>query len=217
MVARMIRLFLVEDEALIRAALSELLAMAPGIEVIGAAGSGEQALAALATLDVDIVLMDVRLPGISGPETLRLMRERGLNPKVLFITTFDDDQAMMEALRLGANGFLRKDVSLEQLREAIEDVMAGKTVLRRALSTHGLDRLKSLRPRFESSDLPEPLTPRETEVLRCMACGMSNREIGAVFGMTEGTVKTHASTIFGKLGVRDRTRAVLRALDLGIL
>lgn len=213
----MTKVFLVEDETLLRAGLKELLAMEPTLEVVGDAASGEEALERVPASGADIVLMDVRMPGMNGPQTTLALRDAGCESRVLLITTFDDDAAMVEGLKAGASGYLRKDVTLDQLRQAIEDVMAGKTVLRPAVSARGFARLKGLKQDFESSELPESLTPRETDVLRLMASGLSNREIGELLGTSEGTVKTHASTILGKLGVRDRTRAVLKALDLGLL
>jgi DNA-binding NarL/FixJ family response regulator len=216
-VAGMTKVFLVDDETLLRAGLRELLGLEPSFEVVGDASSGEEALARVAESGADLVLMDVRMPGMDGPATTAALREAGCSAKVLLITTFDDDLAMVEGLKAGACGYLRKDVTLDQLRQAIEDVMAGKTVLRPAVSERGFKRLKGLKQNFESSELPEALTPKEGEVLRLMASGLSNREIGELLGTSEGTVKTHASTILGKLGVRDRTRAVLKALDLGLL
>ena len=213
----MTKVFLVDDETLLRAGLRELLGMEPSLEVVGDASSGEEALARVEASGAHLVLMDVRMPGMDGPATTAALREAGCAAKVLLITTFDDDVAMVEGLKAGASGYLRKDMTLDQLRQAIEDVMAGKTVLRPAVSERGFKRLKGLKQNFESSELPEALTPKEGEVLRLMASGLSNREIGELLGTSEGTVKTHASTILGKLGVRDRTRAVLKALDLGLL
>jgi DNA-binding NarL/FixJ family response regulator len=214
---RVTRILLVENETLIREALRLLLGLEPTFDVVGDAADGEVALEMVEELRPDVILMDVRMPHLPGPEAVDLLRKRGDATPVILITTFDDDVAMLAGMRAGANGYLKKDVSLEQLREAIRAVLAGDTVFRPALSHQGLRRFRKLEPAFESADLPEALTPRENDVLRLMANGLSNREIGEVLGATEGTIKTHASTILGKLGVRDRTRAVLKALDLGLL
>ena len=213
----MTKLFLVDDETLLRHGLRELLSLEPSLEVVGDCSSGEEALQQIPNTAVDVVLMDVRMPGKSGPETTRELAQQGCKARVLLLTTFDDDAAMVEGLKAGAFGYLRKDVSLEQLRQAIQEVMEGKTVLRPALGPNGLSRWKDWKREIPGSELPEALTPRETEVLRLIASGLSNREIGEIIGTKEGTVKTHTSTILGKLGVRDRTRAVLKALDLGLL
>jgi DNA-binding NarL/FixJ family response regulator len=208
---------LVENETLIREALRLLLGLEPTFEVVGDVGDGVAAVEAVERLRPDVVLMDVRMPKRSGPEAVEVLRRSGWETPVILITTFDDDVAMLAGLRAGANGYLKKDVSLDELRASIRRVLAGEPVFRPALSRQGMERFGNLEQRFASAELPEALTARELDVLRLMANGMSNREIGEVLGATEGTIKTHASTILGKLGVRDRTRAVLRALDLGML
>lgn len=211
----MIRIFLVENEALIRAGLRELLHLAGGMELVGEAASGMEALKLLPGRDVDLLLMDVRMPVLDGPATLLALRKQGFDKPAILITTFDDEQALVAAMKAGAQGYLRKDISLDQLKAAIEEVMAGNTVLRPTVTMQGLDRLRQIETAFEASELPERLTPREVEVLRLVAAGYSNKEIGDLLGNTEGTIKSHASTILSKLGVRDRTRAVLKALELG--
>lgn len=211
----MIRVFLVENEALIRAGLRELLNLAGGISLIGEAASGAEALRLIPESEADLVLMDVRMPVMDGPATLTALRRQGFAKPVIFITTFDDEQALLAAMKAGAQGYLRKDISLEQLKHAMEEVLAGKTVLRPTVTLQSLDRLRTIAPAFEASDLPDALTPREVEVLRLIAAGYANKEIADLLGNTEGTVKSHTSTILSKLGVRDRTRAVLRALELG--
>lgn len=213
----MIRIAVVEDETLVRQGIVELLALHAGFQVVAQAATGDEALRLIPELRPDLVLMDVRLPGLSGPEVLERLREQGSQAPVILITTFDDDEAMLRGMRAGARGYLRKDISLGQLTRAIEAVMAGDTVLRPALTGHGLDRLRTLHPRFESSPLPESLTPREVEVLRLMAAGLSNREISELLGNSETTVKSQVSAILSKLGVRDRTRAVLKGLELGLV
>jgi DNA-binding NarL/FixJ family response regulator len=146
---------------------------------------------------------------------LRDLRKAGAAPPCILLTTFDDDAVVLEAIRAGAKGFLLKDVTLEQLAEAIRTVASGGTLIQPAVTERVLRGLEGVRRDFDSLDPPDPLTPRETEILRLMAGGYSNREIARALGAAEGTIKNHASSILSKLGVRDRTRAVLKALELG--
>jgi DNA-binding NarL/FixJ family response regulator len=213
----MTRVVVVEDEMLVRQGIVELLGLTGRFEVVGQAATGEEALRVIPENAPDLVLMDVRLPGLSGPEVLEHFREQGLCVPVVLITTFDDDEALLRGMRAGARGYLRKDISIEELTRSIEAALAGETVLRPAVTSRGLDRFRSLQPSFECSALPEPLTERETGVLRLMAEGLSNREISEVLGISDATVKTHVSTILSKLGVRDRTRAVLKGLEIGLI
>lgn len=213
----MIRIVLVEDESLVRAGMVELLSLNPEYEVAGVAVNGEEAVALIRERRPDVVLMDIRMPVLDGPGALQRLADEGVETRAILITTFDDDEALVRGMRAGARGYLRKDTSLEQLNEAIRSVLAGETVFRPAVTDRGLARLRRIQPAFESSEYPEPLTARETEVLRLMAAGLSNREIADLLGNSEGTVKTHVSTIMGKLGVRDRTRAVLKGLELGLI
>ena len=217
----MISVLLVDDQTLVRQGIRSLLALTPDIRVVAEASDGEEALAALPRVSPDVVLLDVRMPRKSGLEVLAAMRARAPStpspPPVVLLTTFDDDDVALEGIRLGARGYLLKDVSLEQLTEAIRVVAGGGTLLSPAVTERVLRGLGRLAPRFEAAPLPEPLTRREIEVLRLMANGSSNREIARALGAAEGTVKNHASSIFAKLGVRDRTRAVLRALELGVI
>lgn len=214
----MIRVLLVDDETLVRAGIRELLGLREGLEVVGEAPDGEKALERIRELRPDVVLLDVRMPRMSGIDLLeRLAADGEPQPAVLLLTTFDDDPALLKGLRLGARGVLRKDISLDDLVAAIHAAAEGKTIVRAAITERVLDHVRRRGTEFESSVLPEPLTAREMEVLRLMATGLSNREIAGLIGTSEGTVKTHASSILSKLGVRDRTRAVLKALELGFV
>jgi DNA-binding NarL/FixJ family response regulator len=211
----MIRVVLVDDQTLMRRGLRGLLDLTEDIRVVGEASDGEEALRVIAETMPDVVLLDVRMPKLSGIEVLARLRENGSLPPTLLLTTFDDDAALLQGIRAGARGFLLKDVSLERLTEAIRAVAAGETLIRPAVTERVIKGLEQIPAAFESLDPPDPLTRRELEILRLMAGGYSNREIAEAFGASEGTIKNHASSILSKLGVRDRTRAVLKALELG--
>lgn len=213
----MIRLILVEDEMLVRLGLQELLSLDGQVELVAVCPDGQSALDAIRQKSADIVLMDIRLPLLTGVEVLETLRSQGNTVPVILITTFDDDEMFFRAVRAGANGFIRKDSSLADLKKCFGRVLKGERVYRPAITEAGRAGLQAFRPSFDASDLPENLTKKEMEVLACMTAGMSNREIAESLGITEATVKTHVSTIFAKLGVRDRIRAVLRGLELGLV
>lgn len=215
----MIRVGLVDDQTLVRAGIRALLSLVPDVEVAFEAEDGASALRALETAagDPDVVLLDLRMPGLDGIGVLRALRATGRLPPTIVLTTFDDDAMMLEAIRLGARGFLLKDISLERLAEAIRTVAAGGTLLQPAITERLLRAALGAGTGFDSSLAPEPLTEREIEVLRLMTGGFSNREIADSLGVAEGTAKNHISNILAKLGVRDRTRAVLKALELGLV
>src|SRR6185369_3105204 len=153
----------------------------------------------------------------NGVEVLRQLRSRGELPPAILLTTFDDDEALLEGMKAGAKGYLLKDVSLERLTDAIRSVAAGESVIRPAVTDTALRGLEQVRRDFDALDPPDRLTRREVEILRLMAGGYSNGEIADALGTAVGTVKNHASSILSKLGVRDRTRAVLKALELGYI
>jgi DNA-binding NarL/FixJ family response regulator len=214
----MIRIVLVEDQLLVRRGIKSLLELTADIVVVADAGTADEGAAAVRQHHPDVLLLDVRMPGKNGIELLRELRASEYLPPTILLTTFDDDEALMDGMRAGARGFLLKDISLELLTAAIRGVAAGETLIRPAITQHvlrGLDRMRP--PAGNIQETPERLTKRELEVLRLLAGGYSNREIAEALGTVEGTVKNHASTILAKLGVRDRTRAVLRALELGYL
>lgn len=213
----MIRVGLVDDQTLVRAGIRALLSLVPDVEVAFEAEDGASALRSLQATGVDVILLDLRMPGLDGIGVLRALRGQGTLPPAIILTTFDDDALMLEAIRLGARGFLLKDISLERLTEAIRTVAAGGTLLQPAITERLLRAALSAGTGFDSSLAPEPLTEREIEVLRLMTGGFSNREIADSLGVAEGTAKNHISNILAKLGVRDRTRAVLKALELGLV
>jgi DNA-binding NarL/FixJ family response regulator len=207
-----IRLCLVDDQQLVRHGIRTLLELLADIEVVAEAADGDAAIAAIVENAPDVVLLDLRMPGRDGLGVLAELRARGRLPPTIVLTTFDEDQLLLDALRLGARGFLLKDVSLERLSAAIRAVAAGGSAIQPGLTERLLE--AGSRGGWEETQLApsEPLTERETEVLRMLVGGLSNREIGDALAMAEGTVKNHLSSILGKLGVRDRTRAVLKAL-----
>jgi DNA-binding NarL/FixJ family response regulator len=211
-----IRVVLVEDQMLVREGLKSLLSLA-GISVVGEASSGDEALRVVPEAKPDVVLLDLRMPGMSGLDVLKALSARGTLPPTLVLTTFDDDAILLEAIRAGARGYLLKDVTLEQLTEAIERLARGERFLQPAVTRRMLKGLAALPSDFEAFERPDPLTEREVEVLRLMAGGYSNRELADALGVAEGTVKNHISSILQKMGVRDRTRAVLKGLAEGII
>jgi len=214
----MIRVCLIDDQTLVREGIRVLLDLLPDIEVAGEAADGTAALRILAEVQPDVALLDLRMPGLDGLGVLRSLREEGRLPPTIILTTFDDDALMLAAIRLGAKGFLLKDVSLTRLAEAIRTVAAGGTLLQPAITERLLRAaLSADAPTFSSLETPDPLSEREVEVLRLMTGGLSNREIAQSLYMAEGTVKNHISNILSKLGVRDRTRAVLKGLELGLV
>jgi DNA-binding NarL/FixJ family response regulator len=213
----MIRVVLVDDQTLVRRGIRSLLELAGDIDIVGEAGDGEEAVTVIRRERPDAVLLDVRMPKRSGIEVLHLLQGSSELPPTILLTTFDDDEALLDGVKAGARGYLLKDVSLEQLTDAIRTVAGGGTLIRPAVTERVLRGLEHVRPQFESLSPPDPLTKRELEILRLMAGGYSNREIADALGTAEGTVKNHASSILSKLGVRDRTRAVLKALELGYI
>jgi DNA-binding NarL/FixJ family response regulator len=214
----MIRVYVVEDHAILREGLNNLLALSEDVEIIGMAGSAEEALVALQTLQLDVLLLDIKLPNMDGVELIRRLRDSNRLPATLILTTFDDDALVFDGLRAGAKGYLLKDVNLLQLLTAIREIAKGGIYINPGVT----DRLLRAKP----SDRADPAdrevmatipTERELHVLRLMANGYSNREIARALAVGEGTIKNHVSSILAKLGVRDRTKAVLKALRIGLL
>ena len=209
----MIRVCIVEDHTLVREGLEGLLHLSPDIRVVAQASSGREALAVLRETVPDVLLLDIRMPDMSGMDLLSEMSAEGLAIPTIILTTFDDDASFFECIKLGIQGYLLKDVTRTTLTDAVKIVAAGGLLINPAMTERIVRVIKS-RPRPSDSHA-EKLTDRETDILRLMAAGLSNGEIGSTLRIAEGTVKNHVSNILGKLGVRDRTRAVLKAIMLG--
>ncbi len=213
----MINICLVDDQNLVRQGIRSLLDLAEDIHVMAEYSSGAEAVAGIPTLKVDVVLLDMRMPGMNGIEVLKALHAVRHLPPTIILTTFDDDRMVLAGLKAGARGYLLKDVSLQQLVEAIRTVALGGSMISPAVTQRLKAGFKRMTTDFRGLEDPDPLTERETEILRLMTGGYSNKEIANSLGVAEGTVKNHVSSILSKLGVRDRTRAVLKAIELGIV
>jgi DNA-binding NarL/FixJ family response regulator len=211
------RLILVEDQMLVREGIKSLLGLDDSVEVVGEYENGQQLIDSENASNCDVILMDIRMPQLSGIDTLLALSDKGVNTPVLMLTTFDDHELVNGAMRAGAKGYLLKDVSLETLVDTITQIKNGKTLIQPAVTEKVLQGLKGLNVEFESFENPEPLTEKEVEILRLIAAGYSNKEIADAMFKSTGTIKNQVSSVMAKLGVRDRTRAVLKALEQGIL
>lgn len=216
----MISVLLVDDQTLVRSGIRGLLELSVDIRVVAEAVDAASAMQALQQRAYDIMLLDNRMPGETGVELLERMRTQCIAVPTIMLTTFDDDESLLRSLRAGAKGYLLKDISFERLCEAIRQVATGGTMFRPALSERVERSLANERlDHTETRPLEglEHLTRREIEILALMAGGLSNREIADSLGASEGTIKNHVSNVLAKLGVRDRVRAVLKAIDRGYL
>jgi DNA-binding NarL/FixJ family response regulator len=214
----MIGIVVADDHEVVRAGFAALLDTQPDFSVLGTAADGAEAITACDELRPDVVLMDVRMPGTDGIEATRRITAVSAT-RVLILTTFDLDEYVFDALRAGASGFLLKDVTAERLFEAVRVVAAGDALLAPAVTLRLISEFAKTR-RPASATAPAALaalTPRETEVLRLVAEGLSNPEIAARLVVTEETVKTHVSRVLAKLGLRDRTQAVVTAYESGLV
>jgi DNA-binding NarL/FixJ family response regulator len=213
----MIQVMLVDDQNLVRKGVRSLLELSEEIEVIAEASDGIEAIRTIPEVKPDVVLLDMRMPGKSGLDVLQELSAAGTLPPTIILTTFDDDEMVLAGIKAGAKGFLLKDVSLQELVDAIKTVAQGGSAVKPAVTERLLKGLENMHTDFMSLDRPDPLTERETEILRLMAGGYSNKEIANSLGVAEGTVKNHVSNILSKMGVRDRTRAVLKAFEMDLL
>lgn len=218
-----IRLLLVDDQALFREGLHTLLSVWPDLEVVGEAGNGQEALDAAARLKPDVVLMDLRMPVLDGVAATRRLLEKMPQVKIIVLTTFDDDDHVFDGLRAGAVGYLLKDVPSEKLVEAIRAAAAGQSFLQPSVAAKVVAEFTRLTAVAQETavspqdSLVEPLSEREQEILALVATGASNKEIAGELFIAEGTVKNHVTNILGKLGVRDRTQAALKAKEIGLI
>jgi DNA-binding NarL/FixJ family response regulator len=214
-----IRILLADDQALFREGLYTLLAANAGLEVVGEAGNGAEALALAAATGPDVILMDVQMPVLDGVAATRRLRDEQPGCRVILLTTFDDDEYVFEGLRAGAVGYLLKDAPSARLVEAIQAAARGESFLQTSVTAKLLaefNRLSQGQP-APGTGLAEPLSEREIEILRLVAGGASNKDIAARLFLAEGTVKNHVTSIFGKLGVSGRLHAVNKARELGLL
>jgi DNA-binding NarL/FixJ family response regulator len=209
----MTRVLVVDDQQLIREGIASLLGIQPGIEVVGTAVDGRDAVEQAIALAPDVVLMDVRMPGMDGVEAVAVLRKRAPACRVVMLTTFDDEEYVVQALRAGATGYLLKDLPSRELASAVRLAHAGVAQFDPAATARLVSAL--------GAPTPEPvgkvLTGKETEVLRLVATGSTNREIADRLHLSEGTVKNHLSRILSRLGLRDRTQAAIYARDHGLL
>lgn len=214
----MIRLLIADDEALVREGLGAIAALEPDFEVVGEAGGGREAVARSRALKPDVVLMDVRMPGLDGIEATRQILAGPRPPRVIVLTTFDRNEYVYEAMRAGASGFLLKDVRRGQLADAVRAVIAGDTLIAPTITRRLIEEFCRLpgRGAGRPPQLAE-LTARETEVLGLIARGLANAEIGIQLSVAETTVKTHVARVLSKLEVRDRAQAVIVAYETGLV
>ncbi|MEL7448502.1 MAG: response regulator transcription factor [Pseudomonadota bacterium] len=212
-----IRIALIDDQTLVREGIRSLLSLSDRVEVVAEGCDGSDAVPIARQDSPDVILLDIRMPKVDGIAALHALKDAGIDTPVIILTTFDDHQFVLDGIGAGAKGYLLKDVSLENLLGAIQSVHAGETMLQPALTDTLLRGLGDASEGSDDSLKPEALTPKEIEVLRLVAGGYSNREISRALCKSEGTVKNHVSNILAKMGVRDRTRAVLKALEAGLL
>jgi DNA-binding NarL/FixJ family response regulator len=211
-----IRVVLAEDHTLVRDGIRTLLGLVSDIELVGEAADGEETLRVVEEARPDVLLLDMRMPRGDGQHVVTELARRERLPPTLILTTFDDEEAALEVIAAGARGFLLKDIKLDTLVQAVRTVAAGGTMIRPGLSERA-ERVLAERGVSTSTPTDGDITTREREVLRLLVAGYSNREIARALFVAEGTVKNHVSSILAKLGVRDRTRAVLKAVERGFV
>lgn len=208
---RTIKVLIVDDQVLICDGIAKLLEGEREIEVVGKAYSGQEAIEKAEQLNPDIILMDIRMPDLDGISATKAIKAKNSSIQVIAISVYEDDNLIMEMFRAGAVGYILKDISLENLVNAIKNVYRGTTMINPRISRKLLNLLS------QNQNLGEVLTPRELEILREVAKGKSNKEIGETLYISESTVKTHISNIFQKLGIKNRSEAILYAIKKGIL
>jgi DNA-binding NarL/FixJ family response regulator len=220
-VSEPIRVLTADDQRVVREGLAMVLGLLPGVEVVGTAADGEEALTLAMELNPDVVLMDLRMPRCDGVEATRRLREQAPQVKVIVLTTYADDKSVLDALRAGARGYLTKDAGAEEIRRALEQVASDQVAIDPAVQHHLVDAIAATRPAqpaaASAARLPGGLTPREAEVLALIADGLSNTEIAARLVVSEATVKSHINHLLTKIGARDRAQAVSYAYQHGLV
>jgi DNA-binding NarL/FixJ family response regulator len=214
-----ITILLVDDQPLFREGLRTLLSVQPDLKVVGEAGDGEEAIKLCRTLKPVVVLMDLQMPVLDGVEATRRLHHEQPDSRVIVLTTFDDDEMVFDGLRAGALGYLLKDAPSEKLAEAIRAAARGESFLQPSIAAKVVAEFARLTTKRSppAQTLIEPLSDREQEILALIATGATNREIGNQLFLAEGTVKNHVTNVLGKLGVRDRTQAALKAREMGLI
>lgn len=215
-----LRLLLVDDQSLFREALRTLLSLQPDFDIVAEAENGERALALARAHRPDVVLMDLRMPVMGGVEATRRLLQAVPATRVVVLTTFDEDEEVFEALRAGAVGYLLKACSADKLCESVRAAAKGASVLEPSVAARlmaEVNRFAAQNGKKVAQPLADPLTERELDVLKLLADGRSNKEIGTQLSITEGTVKNHMTNVLGKLGALDRTQAALRAREMGLI
>ena len=214
----MISVLIADDQDLVREGLRMLLEAEPDLAVVGEAGDGGQALDRARLLDPDVILMDVRMPGINGIEATSRLVQAGSRARILMLTTFNLDEYVYHALKAGASGFLLKDATREQLADAVRTVAAGDSLLAPAITRRLIDDFcRGPAPGAATASVAGPLTERELEVVKLVAQGLSNAEVAARLYLSEATVKSHVARVLAKLGLRDRVQVVVYAYEHGIV
>lgn len=214
-----IRILLVDDQTMFRDGMRVLLGSQKDLEVVGEAGNGEEAIKKAAQIKPDVILMDLRMPIMDGATATRQIKTSLPECRVIVLTTFDEDAFVFEALRAGAIGYLLKDAATDKLYEAIRAAHRGESVLQPSVAAKlvaQFSKLSDSAPHW-AEELTEPLTQKEMEILRLMAAGLTNHEIAEKLIKAEGTVKNHVTNVLAKLGVSDRTKAVVKAKELGLV
>jgi DNA-binding NarL/FixJ family response regulator len=210
------RVLIADDQSMVRRGFRMIIDSEPGLEVVGEAADGEQAVAACSRLTPDVVLMDIRMPVLDGLEATRRILTRDHPPRIIVLTTFDVDEYVFESLRVGASGFLLKNSAPEQLVQAVRAAADGEALLDPGVTRRVIERFGRLNSPSAPPAALDELTPREREVLELVAAGLSNAEIAGRLVVAQGTVKTHVARVLSKLGLRDRVQAVVFAYEHGI-
>jgi two-component system NarL family response regulator len=200
------RILIIDDHPVVRAGLTSMLGTQTQLEVIGSVSSGEEAIAILRTNDVDILLLDLRMPGMSGVDTLLALKSNGINARAIILTSFETDEDIYRAVQAGAQGYLLKDTPLREMVEAIRTVCAGKRYIPRQIASRLAERM-----------MRSNLTARELEILGMLAKGLTNKQIGHALGISQNTVRNHANSVIEKLDVSDRTEAATTAIQRGLI